>query len=336
MVRPASKRRREAGRRVSKSYQQLIFSGEANQALAQEICDYLGVRLGDAQIKTFSDGEISVKLNENVRGRDVFIIQPISSPANDNLMQLILMMDAVRRASAARMTVVMPYYGYGRQDRKSEPRVPISARVMADLLESMGPNRLLCMDLHADQIQGFFHIPVDHLYAAPVFVEYIKAKQIEDMVVVSPDSGGVERARFLARQIGAGLAIIDKRRPQANVSEVMNVIGDVKDRTCILYDDMIDTAGTITKAAAALKANGATSVMACATHAVLSGPAIERLEASNLDEIILSNSINLPPEKQISKIKQLSVARLYGEAIRRIHNEESVSSLFLGGDAARS
>ncbi len=318
-----------ASGRVSKSYQQLIFSGEANRPLAQEICDYLDVRLGDAQIKTFSDGEISVKLNENVRGRDVFIIQPISSPANDNLMQLILMMDAARRASAARMTIVMPYYGYGRQDRKSEPRVPISARVMADLLESMGPNRLLCMDLHADQIQGFFHIPVDHLYAAPVFVEYIKEKQLSDLVVVSPDSGGVERARFLARQIGAGLAIIDKRRPQANVSEVMHVIGDVNGKTCILYDDMIDTAGTITKAAAALKNNGAASVMACATHAVLSGPAITRLQESNIDEIILSNTIDLPAEKRIDKIKSLSVAKLYGEAIRRIHNEESVSSLFL-------
>ncbi|MEQ9362796.1 MAG: ribose-phosphate pyrophosphokinase [Leptospirales bacterium] len=306
-----------------------MFSGEANRPLAQEICDYLDVRLGDAQIKTFSDGEISVKLNENVRGRDVFIIQPISSPANDHLMQLILMMDAARRASAARMTIVMPYYGYGRQDRKSEPRVPISARVMADLLESMGPNRLLCMDLHADQIQGFFHIPVDHLYAAPVFVEYIKEKQMSDLVVVSPDSGGVERARFLARQIGAGLAIIDKRRPQANVSEVMHVIGDVEGKTCILYDDMIDTAGTITKAAAALKSNGASSVMACATHAVLSGPAIERLRESNIDEIILSNTIDLAAEKRIDKIKSLSVAKLYGEAIRRIHNEESVSSLFL-------
>ena len=314
---------------MSKSYQLLIFSGDANQQLAREICEYLNVRLGDAQIKTFSDGEISVKLNENVRGRDVFIIQPISSPANDNLMQLILMMDAVRRASAARMTVVMPYYGYGRQDRKSEPRVPISARVMADLIESMGPNRMLCMDLHADQIQGFFHIPVDHLYAAPVFVEYIKEKNLAEPVVVSPDSGGVERARFLARQIGAGLAIIDKRRPQANVSEVMHVIGDVEGKTCILYDDMIDTAGTITKAASALKNNGASSVMACATHAVLSGPAIDRLQDSNIDEIILSNSIELPAEKQIPKIKVLSVAALYGEAIRRIHNEESVSSLFL-------
>lgn len=314
---------------MSKSYQQLIFSGEANRPLAQEICDYLGVRMGDAMIKTFSDGEISVKLNENVRGRDVFIIQPISSPANDHLMQLLLMMDAARRASAARMTVVMPYYGYGRQDRKSEPRVPISARVIADLVEAMGPNRMLCMDLHADQIQGFFHIPVDHLFAAPVFVEYIKEKQIQEPVVVSPDSGGVERARFLARQIGAGLAIIDKRRPQANVSEVMHVIGDVEGKTCILYDDMIDTAGTITKAADALKKNGAASVMACATHAVLSGPAVERLQNSIIDEIILSNTIALTPEKQISKIKALSVARLYGEAIRRIHNEESVSSLFL-------
>ena len=314
---------------MSKSYQQLIFSGEANRPLAQEICDYLGVRMGDAMIKTYSDGEISVKLNENVRGRDVFIIQPISSPANDHLMQLLLMMDAARRASAARMTVVMPYYGYGRQDRKSEPRVPISARVIADLVEAMGPNRMLCMDLHADQIQGFFHIPVDHLFAAPVFVEYIKEKQIQEPVVVSPDSGGVERARFLARQIGAGLAIIDKRRPQANVSEVMHVIGDVEGKTCILYDDMIDTAGTITKAADALKKNGAASVMACATHAVLSGPAVERLQNSIIDEIILSNTIALTPEKQISKIKALSVARLYGEAIRRIHNEESVSSLFL-------
>ena len=314
---------------MSKSYQQLIFSGEANRPLAQEICDYLGVRMGDAMIKTYSDGEISVKLNENVRGRDVFIIQPISRPANDHLMQLLLMMDAARRASAARMTVVMPYYGYGRQDRKSEPRVPISARVIADLVEAMGPNRMLCMDLHADQIQGFFHIPVDHLFAAPVFVEYIKEKQIQEPVVVSPDSGGVERARFLARQIGAGLAIIDKRRPQANVSEVMHVIGDVEGKTCILYDDMIDTAGTITKAADALKKNGAASVMACATHAVLSGPAVERLQNSIIDEIILSNTIALTPEKQISKIKALSVARLYGEAIRRIHNEESVSSLFL-------
>ncbi len=315
---------------VSRSYQLLIFSGAANQPLAEEICSYLGVPLGTAVLKTFSDGEISVKLDENVRGRDVFLIQPISSPANDHLMQTLLMLDALRRASAARITCVMPYYGYGRQDRKVEPRVPISARVVADLLESMRPDRMLCMDLHADQIQGFFHIPVDHLYAAPVFVEYIKKKQLNELVVVSPDSGGVERARYLARQIQAGLAIIDKRRPQANVSEVMHVIGDVEGKTCILYDDMIDTAGTITKAAAALKENGAVKVMACATHAVLSGPAIERLQDSIIDEVILTNTIRLPEEKRIDKITVLSVAKLYGEAIRRIHNEESVSSLFLG------
>lgn len=315
---------------MSRSYQLLIFSGAANQPLAEEICSYLGVSLGTAVLKTFSDGEISVKLDENVRGRDVFLIQPISSPANDHLMQTLLMLDALRRASAARITCVMPDDGYGRQDRKVEPRVPISARVVADLLESMGPDRMLCMDLHADQIQGFFHIPVDHLYAAPVFVEYIKKKQLSDLVVVSPDSGGVERARYLARQIQAGLAIIDKRRPQANVSEVMHVIGDVEGKTCILYDDMIDTAGTITKAAAALKENGAVKVMACATHAVLSGPAIERLNDSIIDEVILTNSILLPEDKRIDKITILSVAKLYGEAIRRIHNEESVSSLFLG------
>jgi ribose-phosphate pyrophosphokinase len=311
------------------SYDLLIFSGNANTPLAQEICNYLGIPLGKAMLKQFSDGEIATKLEENVRGRDVFIIQPTSSPANDNLMELILMLDACRRASASRVTAVIPYYGYGRQDRKSEPRVPISARVVADLLEAMLPDRIISMDLHADQIQGFFHLPVDHLYAAPVFVDYLKNKNLENAVVVSPDSGGVERARFLARQINAGLAIIDKRRPRANEAEIMHVIGDVKDKTCILYDDMIDTAGTITKAAKALKNNGASSVMACATHAVLSGPAIERLQDSSLDEVIFSNTIQLTPEKKLDKITVLSVASLCGEAIRRIHNEESVSSLFL-------
>lgn len=312
-----------------KNYELLVFSGSANEPLAKEVCEYLHTRLSAATLKTFSDNEISVRIQENIRGRDVFIIQPTSSPANDNLMQLFLMMDAIRRASAKRITVVIPYYGYGRQDRKSEPRVPISARVVADLIESMGPDRILTMDLHADQIQGFFKIPVDHLYAAPVFVEYLKAKQLKDAVVVSPDSGGVERARFLARQIHAGLAIIDKRRPQANVSEVMHVIGEVEGKHCILYDDMIDTAGTITKAAAALKANGAASVMACASHPVLSGPAVERLRDSAIDEVIVSNTIQLPEEKKLDKIKVLSVAKLVGEAIQRIHNEESVSSLFL-------
>lgn len=311
------------------SYDLLIFSGNANPPLAQEICSYLGLPLGKASVKQFSDGEISVKLGENVRGRDVFIIQPTSSPANDNIMELILMLDACRRASAARITAVIPYYGYGRQDRKSEPRVPISARVMAELLEAMLPDRIITMDLHADQIQGFFQIPVDHLYAAPVFVDYIRGRNFIDPVVVSPDSGGVERARFLARQINAGLAIIDKRRPRPNESEIMHVIGDVSGKTCILYDDMIDTAGTITKAAEALVKNGAKEVLACATHGVLSGPALDRLESSVMKEIIISNSIQLPPEKKLNKITILSVASLAGEAIRRIHNEESVSSLFL-------
>ncbi len=311
------------------SYELLLFSGRANPALAEEIARHLGMKLGTAEVKQFSDGEISVKLDENCRGRDVFIIQPTSAPANDNLMELLLMADAVRRASARRMTLVLPYYGYGRQDRKSQPRVPISARLVADMLEGVLPDRLLVMDLHADQIQGFFKLPVDHLYAAPVFVEYLRHKNFAAPVVVSPDSGGVERARFLARQINAGLAIIDKRRPQANESEVMNVIGDVAGKICILYDDMIDTAGTITKAAAALKEKGADRVLACASHAVLSGPALERLEQSAIDEVVFSNSILLPKNKESAKITILSVASIMGEAIRRIHNEESVSSLFL-------
>lgn len=311
------------------SYELLVFSGTANEPLTREICDYLDIHLGRAVIKKFSDGEISIKLDENVRGRDVFVIQPISAPANENLMELILMLDAVRRASSRRLTAVIPYYGYGRQDRKPEPRVPISARVVADLIEAMKPDRLLALDLHADQIQGFFHLPVDHLYAAPVFVDYINSMNLEDIVVVSPDSGGAVRARFLARQINAGLAIIDKRRPKANESEVMHVIGDVAGKTCILYDDMIDTGGSLSKAAQALKENGATSVMAAATHPVLSGPAVGRLQDSIIDEILVTNSIQLSEDKKIEKITQLSVARLCGEAIRRIHNEESVSSLFL-------
>jgi len=310
-------------------YDILVFSGSANQPLAREICDNLGIQLGKATVKKFYDGEIYVKMEENVRGRDVFIIQPISSPANDHLMELLLMLDALRRASASRITAVIPYYGYGRQDRKPEPRVPISARVVADLIEAVLPNRILTMDLHADQIQGFFHLPVDHLYAAPVFVEYFKSDPNENRVVVSPDSGGVERARFFARQINSGLAIIDKRRPRPNESEVMNVIGEVEGKDCVLYDDMIDTAGTITHAAAALKKNGARSVMACATHGVLSGPAITRLNESEIDKILISNTIQLPEEKKLEKLSVLSVAQLCGEAIRRIHNEESVSSLFL-------
>ncbi len=311
------------------SYELLIFSGESNPSLAQEICGYLDVPLGQASLKKFSDGEISVKLNENVRGRDVFLIQSLAAPSNDYLMQTLLMLDAIRRASAGRITAVLPYFGYARQDRKSEPRVPISARVVADVFEAMLPDRMLCIDLHADQIQGFFHIPVDHLYAAPVFVEYIQKKGIADSVVVAPDTGGVERARFFARQLNANLAIIDKRRSIANVSEVMNVIGEVEKQSCILYDDIIDTAGTIVNAAQALKKKGALEVIVCATHGVLSGEAVRRLEQSCIDEIVLSNTISVPKEKHISKMRILSIAHIVGEAIRRIHNEESVSSLFL-------
>jgi len=311
------------------SYELLLISGNSNRPLSEEIAKYLNQRLADVVIKKFSDGEISVKINENIRGKDVFIIQPTSAPANDHIMELLLTIDAVRRASAKRITAVIPYYGYGRQDRKQEPRVPISARLVADIIQVTGLDRVLTVDLHADQIQGFFHIPVDNLYAAPVFIQYLKESHFSEPVVVSPDSGGVERARYLARHINAGLAIIDKRRPQANVAEIMNVIGDVEGKECILYDDMIDTAGTITKAAKALKDNGAKRVIACATHPVLSGPAIQRIEESVLDEVIFSNTIYLPEEKRIRKIKILSIAKLIGEAIRRIHNEESVSSLFL-------
>lgn len=311
------------------SYELLLISGNSNRPLSEEIAKYLNQRLADVVIKKFSDGEISVKINENIRGKDVFIIQPTSAPANDHIMELLLTIDAVRRASAKRITAVIPYYGYGRQDRKPEPRVPISARLVADIIQVTGLDRVLTVDLHADQIQGFFHIPVDNLYAAPVFIKYLKESHFSEPVVVSPDSGGVERARYLARHINGGLAIIDKRRSQANVAEIMNVIGDVEGKECILYDDMIDTAGTITKAAKALKDNGAKRVIACATHPVLSGPAIQRIEESVLDEVIFSNTIYLPEEKRIRKIKILSIAKLIGEAIRRIHNEESVSSLFL-------
>ncbi len=307
----------------------LIFSGEANLPLAEDICQYLRVPIGNADLRRFADGELYVKLNENVRGRDVFLIQSLSAPVNDHLMQTFLMMDALRRSSAARITVVIPYYGYARQDRKIEPRVPISARMVADLFEALHPDRLLCMDLHADQIQGFFQIPVDHLYATPVFVDYLKHKGFSDMVVTSPDTGGVERARFLARHLNAGLAIIDKRRPKPNVAEVMNVIGEVGGKVCVLHDDLIDTAGTISKAADALKKNGATQVLACATHAVLSSGAEKLLQDSCIDEIICTDTIPIPSHKRIKKLVVRSVAGIVGEAIRRIHNEESVSSLFI-------
>jgi ribose-phosphate pyrophosphokinase len=306
-----------------------IFSGSSNIPLAESICNGLNIPLGKIILKKFSDGEISVKVDENVRGRDVFVVQPVSNPANDHLMELLLIIDAIRRASARRITAVIPYYGYGRQDRKVEPRVPISARVVADLIQSMSPNRILTMDLHADQIQGFFHIPVDHLYYSPVLVEYLLSKKISDLVVVSPDSGGAERARFLAKKINATLAIIDKRRQRANESEVMNVIGDIDKKNCIILDDMIDTAGTISKAASALLEKGALSVTCCATHGVLSGDAVDKLNSVNFTEIILSDTINIPESKKINNLKKISVGKLFANAIDRIHNEESISTLFI-------
>lgn len=306
-----------------------IFSGNSNIPLAESICSNLNIPLGKITLKKFSDGEISIKIDENVRGRDVFIVQPVSYPANDNLMELILILDAARRASARRITAVIPYYGYGRQDRKVEPRVPISARVVADLIQSMSPDRVLTMDLHADQIQGFFHIPVDHLYYSPVLIEYLKSKNLPDLVVVSPDSGGAERARFLGKRINASLAIIDKRRQRANESEVMNVIGDIDKKNCIILDDMIDTAGTISKAAQALLDKGAKSVICCATHGVLSGAAVEKLNSVDFTEIILSDTINIPETKKINKLKKISVGKLFANAIDRIHNEESISTLFI-------
>jgi ribose-phosphate pyrophosphokinase len=307
----------------------IVFSGNANIPLAKEISSILGLPMGKSNVKQFSDGESWVKIEENVRGRDIFVVQSISNPSNDNLMELLLMIDALRRASARRITAVIPYYGYGRQDRKVEPRVPISARLVADLIQAPGPNRVLTMDLHADQIQGFFHIPVDHLFFSAVLYDYIKNKEISDLVVVSPDSGGAERARFLGKKLNANLAIIDKRRPQANESIVMNIIGDVKDKNCLLLDDMIDTAGTICKGAKALLENGAKSVICCATHGVLSGDAVNNLNATDFTEIVLSNTIQIPESKKINNLKTLSVAPIFAEAIQRIHNEESISSLFI-------
>ncbi|UCE71376.1 MAG: ribose-phosphate pyrophosphokinase [Nitrospiraceae bacterium] len=306
-----------------------LFTGNSNRDLAQEIADYLSISVGEATVSTFSDGEITVRLQENVRGSDVYVVQSTCTPVNNNLMELLLMVDALKRASAGRITAVMPYYGYARQDRKAQPRVPISARLIADLLTISGIDRVLTIDLHAGQIQGFFDIPVDHLYAAPVLSEYMKEKYVNETVVVSPDAGGVERARSFAKRIDASLAIIDKRREKANVSEVMHVIGEVDGMDAILFDDMIDTAGTITQAAAALKENGAKRVVATCAHAVLSGPALQRINDSVLEDVIVTNTIPMEDKKaQCSKLTVLSVAALLGEAIRRIHEETSVSSLF--------
>ena len=306
-----------------------IFSGNANTPLAQEICSDLNIRLGDADISHFSDGEILVQINENVRGKDVFVIQSVSKPVNQNLMELLIMIDAFKRASAKRITAVMPYYCYARQDRKVQPRVPITAKLVADLLEAAGANRLLTIDLHAGQIQGFFDIPVDHLYAAPVLVDYLQKKDFKDFVVISPDAGGVERARAIAKRIKAHLAIIDKRREGPNVAKVMNIIGDVKDRDVIVVDDIIDTAGTLVQAVEALKKNGAKRVFASCTHAVLSGPAVERINNSALEEVIVTNTICIDEQKRTKKIVILSIAKLLAEAIKNIHTESSVSSLFV-------
>jgi ribose-phosphate pyrophosphokinase len=307
-----------------------IFAGNANPLLAAEITRALGIELGELMVRQFSDGEIYLQIKENVRGMDVFIIQPTCTPVDRNLMELLLIMDALKRASAERITAVLPYYGYARQDRKDKPRVPISARLVAALLETAGADRILALDLHAAQIQGFFDIPVDHLFATPVLIEYFKPLNIPELTVVSPDAGGVERARAFAKRLNAPLAIIDKRREEANVAEVMNVIGEVEGRNCLIVDDLIDTAGTLVKGAEALLEKGAASVSACATHAVLSGPAVSRIEASCLKEVVFTNSIPLSEEAaKSSRIKSLSVATLLAEAIRSIHEETSVSVLFV-------
>jgi ribose-phosphate pyrophosphokinase len=307
-----------------------IFTGNANPDLAAEIAQALGTVLGERGCRTFADGEIYLQIKENVRGADVFIVQPTCTPVDRNLMELLLMIDALRRASADRITAVLPYYGYARQDRKDKPRVPISARLVAALLETAGANRVLALDLHAAQIQGFFDIPVDHLFATPVMIEYFRPLNPPDLTVVSPDAGGVERARAFAKRLNAPLAIIDKRREEANVAEVMNVVGEVEGRNCLLVDDLIDTAGTLVKGAEALMEKGATSVSACATHAVLSGPAVARIDESCIKEVVFTNSIPLSEEaKKSPKIKSLSVATLLAEAIRSIHEETSVSVLFV-------
>ena len=306
-----------------------LFSGNSNKGLANEIADYLKIPIGDITVSTFSDSEIMVQINENVRGADVFLVQSTCDPVNKNLIELFLMQDAFKRASVGRITTVIPYYGYARQDRKVLPRVPISAKLVADLITVSGTDRVLTVDLHAGQIQGFFDMPVDHLYATPVIAEYIKKKYSNDTVIVSPDAGGVERARAFAKRLNASLAIIDKRRERANVSEVMHVIGDVNGKDAILIDDMIDTAGTITQAVSAIKKNGAKRVIAACTHAVLSGPAIERINESELEEVITTNTIPMDSkQKKCKKLTVLSIAPLLGEAIKRIHEESSVTSLF--------
>ncbi len=306
-----------------------LITGNGNRELSEEISSYLGVPLTPTAVDTFSDGEINVRIKESVRGDDVYVIQSLSRPVNKNIMEMLVIIDALKRASAGCITAVMPYYAYARQDRKVEPRAPITAKLIADLLTASGANRILCMDLHVGQIQGFFNIPVDHLYAFPIILDYIKSNMLDDVVIVSPDAGGVERARSYARKLNTSLAIIDKRRSEPNVSEVLHVIGEVKGKTAIIVDDMVDTGGTLVNAAEALKEAGAEKVYACCTHPVLSGNAVEKIENSNIEKLIVTNTIKVPVDKVSSKIKVLSVAPLIGEAIRRISNKESVSSLFL-------
>jgi ribose-phosphate pyrophosphokinase len=307
-----------------------VFAGNANPDLAEEICRALNLSQSQAMVRQFSDGEIYLQLKENVRGMDVFVIQPTCAPVDRNMMELLLMLDALKRSSAQRITAVLPYYGYARQDRKDKPRVPISAKLVAALLETAGADRVLTLDLHAAQIQGFFDIPVDHLFAMPVMIEYVRSLEIPALTVVSPDAGGVERARAFAKRLNSPLAIIDKRREEANVAEVMNVVGEVKGRNCLLIDDLIDTAGTLVKGAEALLEKGAASVSACATHAVLSGSAVSRIEESALKEVVFTNSIPLSDAaRKSTRIKSLSIAKLMADAIRSIHEETSVSTLFV-------
>lgn len=307
-----------------------VFSGNANPALAKEICQKMNIPLGNALVGRFSDGEINVQIVDNVRGMDVFVVQPTGNPVNRNLMELLIMIDALKRASATRITAVLPYYGYSRQDRKVQPRVPITSKLVADLITTAGANRVLTVDLHAGQIQGFFNIPVDNLFAAPVLLEYLRSKTFKNLTVVSPDAGGVERARAFAKRLNAALAIIDKRRDKPNEAQVMHIIGDVKGHDCLLLDDMVDTAGTLTEGAAALRANGAGTINAAFSHAVLSGPAIKRINESSLDELITTNTIALDSKQQeCKKLTVLSVAQLLADAITRIHEETSLSSLFV-------
>ena len=307
-----------------------FFGGTSNSALTVEICDYLGIEPGKITAKTFSDGETQIEIGENIRGRDVFILQSTCTPVNDNIMQLLIIIDALKRAAAKRITAVIPYYGYGRQDRKVKPRVPISAKLVADLITVAGANRVVSMDLHAGQIQGYFNIPVDNIYAAPILLKYIRNNFQNNLVIVSPDAGGVERARAFAKRLDASLAIIDKRREAPNIAQAMNLIGEVSGKTAIILDDMVDTAGTLTQAAMALHQRGASKIHACCTHPVLSGPAIERIGSSAIDSLVVTNTIPLNNRsRECGKITMLSVAELMGETIKRIYNSNSVSTLFV-------